>query len=1234
MNKDKQFILWFNELGIEDVPLVGGKNASLGEMYRNLTPKGVTIPNGFAVTAYAYRYLLEKTGARDQIKSILGGLDVLDLDNLSERGSRIRTLIKNLEFPQELHKAIVDAYVKMAKEYGSNPDCAVRSSATAEDLPDASFAGQQDTYLNISGNENLIDACKRCFASLFTNRAIAYRVEKKFDHFSIALSIGVQKMVRSDLACSGVMFSIDTESGFKDAVFINAAYGLGENVVQGSVNPDEYYIFKPTLRKGFRPIIKKQLGDKQLRMQYTKDHKHPVRNVRVALEDQKRFVLSEDEIISLAKMACTIEDHYTQKRGKTTPMDMEWAKDGTTGKLFIVQARPETVQSQKDHSKLITYILQEKGKVLVTGNSVGERIGQGKAHIIKSSEQIKEFRKGEVLVTEMTDPDWVPIMKLAGGIVTNRGGRTCFGADTKILTNEGFKTMEQVYETGHEGLLTLSFNKQTKKTEWKPIIASMKRQSQKIKVSVSHKGLVLDNTLEVTPNHRMVNIRSGKLVDTELQEMIANQEMLCVAQRIPPLEIASEKDLKLAYLLGGIMTDGSVYTARTHGEVQFIQKRVPEKEQFIAKMQECMTDVYKKSFRACEKAVSSGMIRGKEAIGQATAFRLYSKQIAYEVAEQEQTIVTTLLQGSEELCCHFLAGVIDGDGSFYNNRIQIYVSEQNLLEGVVVACLKLGIMPQVTRNRTIFNVQIVEKLKTLLSYTRRVKGTVRERTVKTRFFAARQLFDEGVIGNEKTRRDKNLYISEEVLREAGKMNDLLESDLRMQRVIPTGQEDFGDVYNITVADNHTYVVFTERLSPVVVNNCHASIVSRELGIPCIVGTLNATEVLHTGKEVTVDCTRGSTGYIYEGILKYLKKETDLKTIPRTRTKIMMNLGSPEQAFDQSFLPNDGVGLAREEFIINNYIKVHPLALLHYKTLKDENAKKVIAELTYSWKDKAQYFVDRLAEGIGMIAAAFYPKPVIVRLSDFKSNEYANLIGGQEFEPKEDNPMIGWRGASRYYSEQYREAFGLECKAFLKARNEMGLTNIEVMIPVLRTVEEAKRVIETMAKYGLKRGENGLKVIGMCEVPSNVILAEDFLEILDGFSIGSNDLTQLTLGVDRDSELVSHVYDERNLAVKKLVQHVIGVCNKKGKYIGICGQAPSDYPEFAEFVVRAGIQTISLNPDTIVKTTLAIAELEKTLTPGAAPQFLWQEAPAPARRETAIPKKSPQRPSTAHKRKRG
>jgi len=800
VEKQNAFVLWFEELGIEDVPIVGGKNASLGEMYRNLVPKGVPIPNGFAVTAQAYRHLLKASGAMDKIRAIMEGLDTHDMDNLMERGSRIRALIRSLEIPVDLQSAIVQAYRRLEEKYGPNVDVAVRSSATAEDLPDASFAGQQETYLNIRGAEELIEACRRCFASLFTNRAISYRQDKGFDHFSIALSIGVQKMVRSDLSASGVMFSIDTETGFQDAVFLTGAWGLGENVVQGAVNPDEWYVFKPTLMQGFKPIIMKRVGGKAIKMVYTTDAKAPTKNVAVPEEDRRRLVLSDEEVVALARMACAIEEHYSAHRGQFTPMDIEWAKDGQTGELFIVQARPETVHSLKDLTVLKKYVLKEKGEVLVQGQSVGELIGQGPVQVIKSASMIHTFRKGEVLVTDMTDPDWEPIMKIASAIVTNRGGRTC----------------------------------------------------------------------------------------------------------------------------------------------------------------------------------------------------------------------------------------------------------------------------------------------------------------------------------------------------------------------------------------------------------HAAIVSRELGIPCIVGTGSATMKLAQGEDVTVDCSEGSIGSVYRGLVPFEIEETNLGTLPKPKTKITMNLASPEQAFEKSFIPNDGVGLAREEFIINSYIKIHPLALLNYETLPDEILKRAIADMTSGYADKAEYFVDKLAEGVGMIAAAFYPKQVIVRLSDFKSNEYANLIGGKLFEPDEENPMIGWRGASRYYSPNYKEAFGLECRAMKKIREEMGLTNVEIMIPFPRTVEEAKKVIETMAGYGLKQGENGLKIIGMCEIPSNVIMAEEFLEVFDGFSIGTNDLTQLILGVDRDSSLVAHVYDERNPAVKRFVRQVIEVAVKKGKYIGICGQAPSDYPEFAEFVVECGIDSMSLNPDTIIKTTLIVAELEKKL----------------------------------------
>lgn len=800
MDRNKALILWFDQLSIEDVPLVGGKNASLGEMYRELGPKGVRVPNGFAVTAAAYRLLLERNRAGDAIRDILSDLDTHDMENLAKRGRKVRALMRQLALPPELRQAIESAYADLENQYGPGCDVAVRSSATAEDLPDASFAGQQETYLNIHGAEELIEACQRCFASLFTNRAISYRVDKGFDHFAIALSIGVQKMVRSDLASAGVMFSIDTESGFRNAVYVTGAWGLGENVVQGAVSPDEYYVFKPTLKAGFRPVIMSKAGEKAIKMIYTDDAKSPTKNVDVPLAERRRLVLTPDETLELARMACVIEDHYSAKAGRHRPMDIEWAKDGQTGQLFIVQARPETVHALKDVNVLSRHVLAGQGEVIAKGKAVGEMIGQGPAHVIRQAANIRLFKPGGVLVTDMTDPDWEPVMKMASAIVTNRGGRTC----------------------------------------------------------------------------------------------------------------------------------------------------------------------------------------------------------------------------------------------------------------------------------------------------------------------------------------------------------------------------------------------------------HAAIVSRELGIPCVVGAGDATERIGQDEEITVDCSRGSDGFVYRGLVPFTVEKLDLAEIPRPRTKITMNLAAPEQAFEKSFIPNDGVGLAREEFIINSLIRVHPLALTRFAELTSPEARRAIEEMTAGYADKTLYFVDKLAEGLGMLAAAFHPKPVIARLSDFKSNEYANLIGGAQFEPHEENPMIGWRGASRYYSEAYREAFALECRAVLKVRNEMGLTNLEVMIPFPRTVEEARRVLETMASFGLRQGENGLRVIGMCEIPSNVILAEEFLEVFDGFSIGSNDLTQLLLGVDRDSELVAHVYDERNPAVKRMVRHVIEVCNAKGKYVGICGQAPSDYPEFAEFLVECGIQSMSLNPDTVIKTTLAVAAAEKRL----------------------------------------
>ncbi len=807
MSSDKPFILWFDEITYKDVPLVGGKNASLGEMYSKLTEKGVKVPYGFAVTAEAYKYFIRENRLDDKIKKFLIGLDTRDVTDLQKRGRKIRNLILRAKMPNDLAEEIRKAYERLEEMYFKNVDVAVRSSATAEDLPDASFAGQQETYLNITGSENVVKAVQKCFASLFTDRAISYREDKGFDHFSVYLSVAVQKMVRSDVACSGVMFTLDTESGFRDVVYITGAWGLGEAVVQGKVNPDEYYVFKPTLKKGYRPVLSKKVGSKHIKMVYGSNPRNPIKTVRTTKEERRKYVLTDDEILTLAKWAIAIEEHYGR------PMDIEWAKDGDgvnvgTGNLYIVQARPETVHAVKKQRYYEVYKLKGEGKVICTGKAVGSKIGQGKARVILSVDEISEFKEGEVLVTTMTDPDWEPIMKKASAIVTDKGGRTC----------------------------------------------------------------------------------------------------------------------------------------------------------------------------------------------------------------------------------------------------------------------------------------------------------------------------------------------------------------------------------------------------------HAAIVSRELGIPCIVGTETATQSVKTGMEITVDCTQGEEGRVLEGLVPFEVERIDLESLPKTKTKIMMNIGIPEQAFAQGQLPNDGVGLARIEFIIGSHIGIHPLALIEYEKLKekakdDKRIAKVVAlieEKTYGYKNKADFYIDKLAQGVAMIASAFYPNDVIVRFSDFKTNEYANLAGGFLYEPVEHNPMIGWRGASRYYDPKFEPAFALECKAIKKVRDEMGLTNVKVMVPFCRTVEEGIKVIKVMEKHGLKQGENGLEIYVMCEIPSNVVLAEEFAKVFDGFSIGSNDLTQLTLGLDRDSELVSHIYDERNSAVKKLIREVIQVAKKHNRKIGICGQAPSDFPDFAEFLVECGIDSMSLTPDTIVKTRLLIAEKEKNL----------------------------------------
>ncbi|CAK14587.1 phosphoenolpyruvate synthase [Pseudomonas entomophila] len=784
-----EYVVSLDKLGVHDVEHVGGKNASLGEMISNLAGAGVSVPGGFATTAQAYRDFLEQSGLNDRIHAALDALDVDDINALAKTGAQIRQWVMEAEFPARLDSEIRTAFAEMSKG-NDNMAVAVRSSATAEDLPDASFAGQQETFLNIRGVDNVIRAAKEVFASLFNDRAIAYRVHQGFDHKLVALSAGVQRMVRSETGTAGVMFTLDTESGFRDVVFITGAYGLGETVVQGAVNPDEFYVHKQTLQAGRPAILRRNLGSKAIKMVYGEEAKagRSVKTVEVDRADRARFCLSDAEVNELAKQAMIIEQHYQR------PMDIEWAKDGDDGKLYIVQARPETVKSRSSANVMERYLLKEKGTVLVEGRAIGQRIGAGKVRVIHDVSEMDKVQPGDVLVSDMTDPDWEPVMKRASAIVTNRGGRTC----------------------------------------------------------------------------------------------------------------------------------------------------------------------------------------------------------------------------------------------------------------------------------------------------------------------------------------------------------------------------------------------------------HAAIIARELGIPAVVGCGNATQALKDGQGVTVSCAEGDTGFIFEGELGFDIKQNSVDAMPELPFKIMMNVGNPDRAFDFAQLPNAGVGLARLEFIINRMIGVHPKALLNYAGLPPE-LKDSVDKRIAGYDDPVGFYVEKLVEGISTLAAAFYPKKVIVRLSDFKSNEYANLIGGKLYEPEEENPMLGFRGASRYISESFRDCFELECRALKRVRNDMGLTNVEIMVPFVRTLGEASQVVDLLAENGLARGDNGLRVIMMCELPSNAILAEEFLEFFDGFSIGSNDLTQLTLGLDRDSGIIAHLFDERNPAVKKLLANAIQACNKAGKYIGICGQGPSDHPDLAKWLMEQGIESVSLNPDSVLETWFFLAE---------------------------------------------
>jgi pyruvate,water dikinase len=1181
--KEGRLVLWFEDIGKPDVPLVGGKNANLGELQSRVNVP--TLP-GFCITTRAYRHFIEYAGLKGFIEESLSGLDTHDMRDLARRGALIRKRISSARMSRELEDEIRKAYHIMGRVLGQrDPYVAVRSSATAEDVETASFAGQQDTYLNVHGGRDLIRKTKKCFASLFTNRAISYRQDKGFDHFSVALSIGVQKMGRSDLGCAGVMFTIDPDSGFRNVVVINGSYGLGEYVVQGKVIPDEWVVFKPT--KG---ILEKVMGDKSVKL--VRGRRGNVER-KVPEAARGRMCLSDRQALELAEYGLRIEKHYGR------PMDIEWALDGGNGKLYITQARPETVHSTRSATVFEEYVLKGKSEVLLSGMAIGKKIGAGRANVLLNSKDINKFSKGEVLVTTMTDPDWEPIMKIASAIITEEGGRTCFSGDTRILTDRGFLRFRDVHERvcAGERFLVLSYDYENRRPEWKMILSSQKNRLPAIRVSISQTGNTENNFLDVTADHRFYTYENRRLVKKPLNEMLLQEEAACLVDDLPQLvrRTCGPEGIKLAYLLGALATDGSIYLCpgvkkMRRGQVTFTQKRTPAKEDFISTVNDYFTDVFGKPLTPRDK-FSVSHIEGRTVSGLATDFRCYSLQVASRLDQMLKGLPALSLSFTQEEALSFLAGAIDGDGSFHNNRIQIYASKENVLQAIVTSCLRLGIVPQVTTNRNIFNVQIVERMEDILLRSRKIKAIPHEKMLGTRLLAARQVLgdvidhvnykggirpyvENNLLIDARKIRDRVLPLADSKLKD--ELNDVLDSSLRMQRIGLVRRLSEIDVFNVEVeADNemgHNYVVFTSRLTPLLVSNSHAAIVSRELGVPCVIGTKHATKTLKAGQPVTVDCSTGK-GRVYKGILNFSVEKRDIGRLPKTRTQVMVNIGEPDEVLGLAALPVQGIGLAREEFIVNSYVGAHPLQLV-----REGREKK---------------YVNTLASGIGKIVAAFHPRPVIVRLSDFKSDEYANLRGGKEFEPHEDNPMIGWRGASRYYDKEFAPAFEMECRALRMVWKDMGLRNMIIMVPFCRTPEEGRKVLERLAAHGLSRKE-GCRFYVMAEIPSNIILADRFSKLFDGFSIGSNDLTQLTLGLDRNSERLDYLFDERDEAVKRSVSELIRVAHKYRRKVGICGQAPSDFPDFCEFLVKEGIDSISVNPDVAIKTILLVDRVERKL----------------------------------------
>jgi len=1183
-----KFVKFFNELGKNDISIAGGKGANLGEMKR----AGLPVPDGFVVTAQVYKYSLEKNNATSKIIQLLKGLDVNNQKQLSEVTKRIRSIIENIKIPNEVELEIKKAYKKLVGK--KETAVAVRSSATAEDIPSASFAGEQITLLNVKGEKEVIKAIKKCWASLFTERATFYRAEKGFSHEKVLIAVPVQIQLgvlseeeyKKGKYKAGIGFTIHPVTGEKDKIVIEASYGQGEEVVSGKVTPDTYIFDKKTGK-----LIEKRVGSKE-KMKITADI--GLKEIETPKELRNKECLTQKELKQLYKLALLLERHYD------FPQDFEWASQNE--KVYLLQTRPVTAFFEKKESKLRINI-----KPLTKGLPASPGVGIGEAKVVFSPKESDKLKEGDVLVTKRTNPDFVPLMKKASAIVTDEGGMTCVSGNTILLTDKGFIRAKELYEkiSNKENFKILSFDTKTNSFVFKPIIAAGKNRKKIIRVQIfsKRKNENLD-VLDISPDHKFITFSNGELSKIPLESLLEENLGVLIPEKIGGLE---KRDIgnKLAYILGLTITDGYVKLTNRHGLLVLSQKLDGTRELVGKRFAEYLTSLTGRDVKFYKKPCVA-TIKGKEVISSQNNFNLtlHDKQFVTSLTSLLENLDQAVLHIPENDLKYFLGGVLDGDGSFASDekRLHIYVNptKRKHFEAIMLSLLELGIHPQVCFNRDIYNLQITESIERLTNFALRFQNSILHKRTKyksTRYFVAKQILKDLVPkisykGRLKVYIKKDRIVGEKVIKdiiniakekgiEVSKLEKILASPFRQARIRKIKDLGIDEVYNFEVGSidelDKNFVVFTNTLTPVLVSNSHAAIVSRELGIPCVVGTGNATKVVKG--IVTVD---GREGFVYPGKIEELASREKAFTVTpeevkglKTKTKILMNLGVPNEIEKYKDLPFEGIGLMRIEFIIASWVKEHPNYLLE----KHEESK----------------YVDKLAEGIAIVAKAIYPRFVVVRFSDFKTNEYRNLIGGEKFEPVEENPMIGWRGVSRYISPQFEKAFRLECRAIKKVREEYKLNNVWVMLPFVRTTWEVEKALKIMEEEGLKRSED-FKVWLMAEVPSIVFMAEEFSKLCDGFSIGSNDLTQLVLGVDRDSDLLANMgyFDERNEAVKRAIQELIKKAHKNKVTVSICGQAPSVYPEFTEFLVRNKIDSISVNPDTVAKTKKLVYGVEKEL----------------------------------------